>query len=115
MVKNLFEEGERWVLQPKPANLWWSSAYAKDVREDITFEATKGQDIVFFLTEVSSFWYAFRQPNWHIAWKLVGTKNAESPQDRYRDVRIHRSNDMQTRGGSSPQRVHLCVRRLVVE
>ena len=47
MVKDLFEEGERWVLQPKPANLWWSSAYAQDVREDITFETTKGQYKVF--------------------------------------------------------------------
>ena len=36
MLRGLIEDAERWVLEPKPASLWWTSTGASEEMKDIT-------------------------------------------------------------------------------
>ena len=35
MSRDLVEEASRWDLEPKPANLWWTSTYASEEKNDM--------------------------------------------------------------------------------
>ena len=41
MMKDLVEEAERW--EPMLASLWWSSTYAKEIKENTTMETERGR------------------------------------------------------------------------
>ena len=46
-MKELIEEAATWVLETKPASLWWSSTHADETKEEMMIKTQK-EDNIFF-------------------------------------------------------------------
>ena len=42
VLRDLMQEASRWDLEPKPASLWWTSAYASEEKSDIIVGTSTG-------------------------------------------------------------------------